>query len=124
MRRSLLASPAWRPVFSHRAVDGVQSDHMSIESIEVRTLLRAHVQVQGAILTEEELSKVWVSYLGCGGTGRWEVREYVRVASRGAREYRVVRGSSIRDVYRSPERGRAAAVGTALNELEAVGGLR
>src|SRR5439155_26121803 len=36
----------------------------------------------------------------------------------GAREYRVVRGSSIEDVYRSAERVRAAAVGTALNELE------
>ncbi len=31
---------------------------------------------------------------------------------------RVVRGSSIPDVYRSLERGRAEAVETALNELE------
>jgi len=36
----------------------------------------------------------------------------------GAREYRVVRGGSVQDVFRSAERVRAAAVGTALNELE------
>ncbi len=46
------------------------------------------------------------------------MREYVRRLGVGAREYRVVRGSSIEDVYRSAERVRAAAVGTALNELE------
>ncbi len=36
----------------------------------------------------------------------------------GAREYRVVRGSSTQDVYRSTERGHASAVRSALNELE------
>ena len=46
------------------------------------------------------------------------MREYVRPTALGAREYRVVRGSSVQDVYRSAERVRAAAVGTALNELE------
>ncbi len=54
----------------------------------------------------------------CRGKEHWDVREYVRRLGVGAREYRVVRGSSIEDVYRSAERVRAAAVGTALNELE------
>jgi hypothetical protein len=91
---------------------------MSIESIDIPTLLRAHIHVQGVPLTEDELSKLWVSYLGYEATGRWQVREYARVTGVGAREYRVVRGSTTRDVYRSAERRRAAAVGTALNELE------
>jgi hypothetical protein len=30
---------------------------------------------QGAPLTEDALAKLWASSLGCGGTGRWEVRE-------------------------------------------------
>jgi hypothetical protein len=91
---------------------------MSIESVDVPTLLRAHIHLQGVLLTEDELSKLWVSYLAYEATGRWQVREYARVTRVGAREYRVVRGNSIPDVYRSPERGRAAAVETALNELE------
>ena len=91
---------------------------MSTESVDLPTLLRAHVHLQGAPLTEHELSKLWATYLGYGGTGRWQVREYVRVTGLGAREYRVVRGTSIPDVYRSLERGRADAVEMALNELE------
>jgi hypothetical protein len=91
---------------------------MSVESIDIPPLLRAHIHVQGVPLTEDELSKLWVSYLGYEATGRWQVREHARVTGGGAREYRVVRGTSIPDVYRSPERGRATAVETALNELE------
>ena len=91
---------------------------MTIESIDLPTLLRAHVHLQGAPLTEDELSKLWAASLGFGGTGRWQIREYVRVTGVGAREYRVVRGTSIPDVYRSLERGRAEAVEMALNELE------
>jgi len=93
---------------------------MSIGSIDFPTLLRAHVYVQGLILTEDDLSKLGSCYLGYGGAGRWEVREYVRVTGGGPREYRVVRGVSIRDVYRCAELGRANIVATALNELEAV----
>jgi len=91
---------------------------MSTESVDLPTLLRAHVHLQGAPLTEDELSNLWATYLGYGETGRWQIREYVRVTGLGAREYRVVRGTSIPDVYRSLERGRAEAVETALNELE------
>jgi hypothetical protein len=93
---------------------------MSIGSIDFPTLLRAHVYVQGLILTEDDLSKLGSCYLGYGGAGRWEVREYVRITGGGPREYRVVRGVSIRDVYRCAERGRADIVATVLNELETV----
>ena len=57
-------------------------------------------------------------YPRCPGREHWDVRQYVRRTGPGAREYRVVRGSSVQDVYCSADRGRAAAVGTALNELE------
>jgi hypothetical protein len=80
--------------------------------------LRALVGLQGTAVTEEELSQVTESYPRCPGKGVWEVREYARYAGRGAREYRVVRGTGVQDVYRSFERARATAVGTALNELE------
>jgi len=46
------------------------------------------------------------------------VREYARGTGVGAREYRVVRGRRAEHVYRSAERGRAAAVGSALNQPE------
>jgi hypothetical protein len=52
------------------------------------------------------------------GKEHWEVREHTRRTAVGAREYRVMRGSSMDTVYRSAERVRATAVGTALNELE------
>ena len=57
-------------------------------------------------------------YPRCRGKEHWDLREYVRRTGVGAREYRVVRSSSIVDVYRSAERLRATAIGTALNELE------
>jgi len=49
------------------------------------------------------------------------VREYASATAVGAREYRVVRGSSTQDVYRTTERGHASAVRAALNELESNG---
>jgi hypothetical protein len=60
------------------------------------------------------------SYPRCRGREHWDVRQYVRPTGMGpgAREYRVVRGSSVQDVFRSADGVRAAAVGTALNELE------
>jgi len=50
------------------------------------------------------------------------VREYASVTGIGAREYRVVRGTSTLDVYRSTERNHASAVQAALNELESQDG--
>jgi hypothetical protein len=91
---------------------------MTIEPSDVQNRVRALLQQHGAVLTDEELSHVADGYARCRGTEHWDVREYARRTGLGAREYRVVRGSSSDDVYRSPERVRAVAVGTALNELE------
>ena len=91
---------------------------MTIEPDDLQSRLRVLLGLQGAVFTDEELSHTAECYARCRGKERWDVREYVRRTGVGAREYRVVRGSSIEDVYRSVERARAAAVGTALNELE------
>lgn len=72
----------------------------------------------GVVPTDRELSHMTERYPRCGGASLWDVREYARSTGRGAREYRVVRGNSVLEVYCSVERERAAAVRTALNELE------
>ncbi len=92
---------------------------MTIEPGEFQSQLRALLGLQGAVLTDEELSQMAECYPRCRGKEQWDVRQYVRGTAVGAREYRVVRGTRTEDVYRSSERIRAAAVGTALNELEA-----
>lgn len=92
---------------------------MTIESNALQSRLRILLGLQGAVLTDEELSHTADCYPQSRGTGHWEVRQYVRRTGPGAREYRVVRGTSAQDVYRSPEQARATAVGAALNELEA-----
>jgi hypothetical protein len=94
---------------------------MTIEPGEFQERLRALVGLQGAALTDQELAQMADSYPRCRGRDPWDVRQYVQGSGLGAREYRVVRGSSVQDVFRSAERGRAAAVGTALNELESQG---
>lgn len=91
---------------------------MTIEPTDLQIRLRALVGLQGAVLTDEELSHTAECYARCRGKEHWDVREYARPTGVGAREYRVVRGSSTQDVYRSAERVRAAAVGSALNQLE------
>jgi hypothetical protein len=91
---------------------------MTIEPNDFQSRLRVLLGLQGAVLTDEELSHTAERYPQCRGKEHWDVREYVRRTGVGAREYRVVRGSSTQDVYRSAERVRAAAVGTALNDLE------
>lgn len=91
---------------------------MSVESSDFPSMLRAHVELQGAFLTAEEMSHVRDVYPRCRGKGLWDVREYASVTAVGAREYRVVRGTSTQDVFRSTERSHASAVRTALNELE------
>ncbi|HEX9217028.1 MAG TPA: hypothetical protein VF864_08620 [Gemmatimonadales bacterium] len=92
---------------------------MSIETSDFQSRLRVLLGLQGAVLTDEELSHMADSYPRCPGKEQWDVRQYARPHTGvGAREYRVVRGSSVQDVFRSTERERAAAVGTALNELE------
>ncbi len=91
---------------------------MMFEPSDFQSRVRTLLGLQGAVLTDEELSHMADCYPRCRGKEQWDVRQYVRLIGVGAREYRVVRGSSTQDVYRSGERMRAAAVGTALNELE------
>src|SRR2546421_13036866 len=91
---------------------------MTIEPNDFQSRLSVLLGLQGAVLTDEELSHTTERYPRCRGKEHWGVREYVRRTGVGARQYRVVRGSSIEDVYRSVERVRATAVGTALNELD------
>jgi hypothetical protein len=94
---------------------------MPFEPGDFQSRLRTLLGLQGAVLTDEELSQMAASYPRCRGREHWDVRQYVRRTGMGvvgAREYRVVRGSSVQDVFRTAERVRAAAVGTALNELE------
>jgi hypothetical protein len=86
---------------------------------DFQSRLRVLLGLRGAVLTDDELSQMAESYPRCGGKGPWDVRQYVARGGAGAREYRVVRGTSVQDVYRSAERLQADAVGTALNELEA-----
>ncbi|HEX2713274.1 MAG TPA: hypothetical protein VHM88_13825 [Candidatus Acidoferrales bacterium] len=81
---------------------------MSIELGDLRTRLRVLLGPQGAVLTEEELTHMAACYTGCRGKEPWDVRAYARRAGVGAREYRVVRGSGVLDVYRSAEWVRAA----------------
>jgi len=95
----------------------VKSD-MPTEPNDFQSRLRVLLGLQGTVLTDEELSHTAECYPRCGGKQHWDVREYARRTGLGAREYRVMRGNSIDAVYRSAERVRATAVGTALNELE------
>ena len=95
---------------------------MTIESSDIPSRLRAHVELQGASLSAEELSQLGECYARFRGKEPWDVREYAAATGNGAREYRVVRGSSTQDVYRSHERDHATAVRTALNELESQDG--
>ena len=92
---------------------------MTVTPENFQSRLRALLGVRGTELTDEELSRVADASPRGGGKGPWDVRQYVARGGAGAREYRVVRGSSVQDVYRTAERLRADAVGTALNELEA-----
>jgi hypothetical protein len=91
---------------------------MAPEPNDFQSRLRVLLGLQGTVMTDEELSYTAECYPQCRGKEQWDVREYARRTGVGAREYRVMRGSSIDAVYRSVERVRATAVGTALNELE------
>jgi hypothetical protein len=79
------------------------------------------LELEGTILTGTELARLAERYRACRGAEPWDIREYARGGVRGAREYRVVRGNGIEDVYTSEERASAAAVRLTLNELESEG---
>ena len=91
---------------------------MMIEPVDFRSRPRALAETEGTVLTEDELSRIAASHPHCPGADLWEVRVYARTTTLGAREYRVVRGASVLDVYSTLERVRAAAVRNALNDLE------
>ena len=91
---------------------------MTTEPNDFQSRLRVLLGLRGTVLSDEELSHTAECYPRCRGKEHWDVREYARRTGIGAREYRVVRGSSIDAVYRSAERVRSTAVGRALNELE------
>jgi len=95
---------------------------MSNEPSDFPNRFRAHVELQGAILTPEELSHVGECYPRCRGRDHCDVRAYARWTGVVAREDRVVRLASTIDVYRSTERDHASAVQAALNELESQDG--
>jgi hypothetical protein len=97
----------------------VVSNDVTVASEEFQSRLRALLGLRGAVLSDDELAQMADAYRRCGGKGPWDVRQYVARGGAGAREYRVVRGTSVQDVYRCADRLQADAVGTALNELEA-----
>src|SRR5260370_40539035 len=109
-----------RSIFAARRAQRVKRD-MTTEPDDFQSRLRVLLGLQGTVLTEEELSHTAECYPRCRGKEHWDVREYARRIGVGARDYRVVRGSRIDAVYRSAERGRATAVGTALTGLESRG---
>ena len=81
----------------------------------------AVLEREGTTLTEPELARITERYARCPGREPWDIREYASFEpQRGGREYRVMRGTRTQDVYSSLERITAAAVRTALNELEAL----
>ena len=91
---------------------------MNIETADFTSRVRVLLQQQGVAVSEEELSRLEARYRECGGTDLWDVRAYAASGGLGARSYHVVRGTGVVDVYRSAERDNAAAVRTALNDLE------
>ena len=91
---------------------------MIVERGDFRSRLEALLEREGVVLTDRELTRMAERYPRCGGREPWDVREYARPARPGAREYRVMRGTSIEDVYASVDREQAAAVRSALNEID------
>jgi hypothetical protein len=78
---------------------------------------------EGVALSSVQITRIVEQYRHCPGREPWAVRAYARAwSSQGAREYRVMRGSSVHEVYVSPLLDSATAVGAALNELESSAG--
>ena len=88
---------------------------------DFRRRVQQLLELDGTILTEGELVRLTERYAGSRGTEPWDVREYAHYSHLGAREYRVVRGTHIQEVYATDRRASATAVRTALNELESEG---
>src|SRR5438046_10712230 len=95
---------------------------MSIESSDFPNRLRAHVELQGAVLTAAELSHVGECYPRCRGKDHWDVREYASGPGSGAGESRVVRGTSTGGARRSPGAEDARAGPASQNDAAAQDG--
>jgi hypothetical protein len=91
---------------------------MTVQTSDFRNRVEGLLGREGVVLTDREMSRITDRYPLCGGREPWDVREYARHDNPGAREYRVLRGRRVQDVYASVERERAAAVQYALNEME------
>lgn len=92
---------------------------MTLDPSEFQSRLRALLGSESVELTDEQLARMADRYRLCPGKERWGVRQYAVPTGIGAREFRVMRGTGIEDVYRSTQRLQADAVGEALNALEA-----
>lgn len=89
---------------------------------DVHARVRSVLQREGMVLSEPEMARIAERYAHCPGSEAWDVRVYASAdPQRGGREYRVMRGRRPQDVYSTREYDAAAAVRTALNELEAEG---
>src|SRR2546422_11495724 len=64
---------------------------MITEPTDFQSRLRVLLGLQGAVLTDEEMSHTAECYAKCPGKEHWDVREYAQRIGLGAREYRVVR---------------------------------
>ena len=94
---------------------------MIVPPTDFRRRVQHLLELDGTMLTEGELERLAERYAGCRGTEPWDIREYAQPAHAGAREYRVVRGTRIQEVFATDQRANATAVRTALNELESEG---
>ena len=84
----------------------------------LQSRLPALAKERGATLSADEMTALGETYLRCLGKDQWDVRAYAGSAGAGAREYRVIRGTGVQDVYRTTDRQRADGVRVALNDLE------
>jgi hypothetical protein len=91
---------------------------VTVQAGDFRRRIEGLLQREGVVLTDREMSRLTERYPLCGGTDPWDVRAYARHARPGAREYRVLRGRGVWDVYASVDQAHAAAVRSALNELD------
>ena len=94
---------------------------MTLSSQDFRRRIQQLLELDGTMLTEGELSRLTERYAACRGAEPWDIRTYARPASVGAREYRVVRGTHILEVFATEVLANATAVRTALNEMESEG---
>ena len=92
---------------------------MTLERYAFHNRLRLLLGLQSMAFTDEDLARIADRYRPYAGKERWDVRQYAGRTGIGTREFRVMRGKRVEDVYCSTQRDLAEAVGAALNALEA-----